>query len=51
VPDLDALRALVAKKQLGEAAAPATITVVESAPIAPSGKPDKVALLAAIAPS
>ncbi|KAI1373116.1 acetyl-CoA synthetase-like protein [Hypoxylon crocopeplum] len=43
-PDLDALRALV-KEKVSPAAVPASITVVESVPIAPSGKPDKQALL------
>jgi fatty-acyl-CoA synthase len=43
-PDFDLLRAEVARK-LGETAVPATITVVDSVPIAPSGKPDKRALL------
>jgi acyl-CoA synthetase (AMP-forming)/AMP-acid ligase II len=44
-PDHDELRALVAAS-LGEAAVPATITVVTEVPVAPSGKPDKRALLA-----
>ncbi|KAI0377378.1 acetyl-CoA synthetase-like protein [Hypomontagnella monticulosa] len=44
-PDLDALRVLV-KEKISPAAVPATITVVSSVPIAPSGKPDKQALLA-----
>jgi acyl-CoA synthetase (AMP-forming)/AMP-acid ligase II len=43
-PDLDALRARVAA-ELGEAAVPATITVIDSVPTAPSGKPDKRALI------
>ncbi|NGO09785.1 AMP-binding protein [Streptomyces sp. HC44] len=43
-PDLAALRALVAA-ELGEACVPATITVVTQVPLAPSGKPNKRALL------
>ncbi|MFI6026716.1 class I adenylate-forming enzyme family protein [Amycolatopsis magusensis] len=43
-PDLDGLRARVAR-ELGEAAVPATITVVDGVPTLPSGKPDKRALL------
>jgi len=43
-PDLDELRALVVTA-LGEAAVPATITVVADVPVGPSGKPDKRALL------
>ncbi|MET1073889.1 MAG: fatty acid--CoA ligase family protein [Umezawaea sp.] len=46
-PDLEDLRALVTTA-LGEAAVPATITVVAGVPVAPSGKPDKRALLAAL---
>jgi fatty-acyl-CoA synthase len=46
-PDRGALHRLVAQR-LGEAAVPATITVVERVPIGPSGKPDKHALLAAM---
>jgi acyl-CoA synthetase (AMP-forming)/AMP-acid ligase II len=46
-PDERELRELVAA-ELGEAAVPATITVVDDVPIAPSGKPDKNALLAGI---
>ncbi|MGM1061723.1 ANL family adenylate-forming protein [Saccharothrix sp. Mg75] len=44
-PDGDALRALVAA-ELGDGAVPATVTTVTAVPIAPSGKPDKAALLA-----
>lgn len=46
-PNPDDLRALVAAA-LGEAAVPATITVVPGVPVAPSGKPDKRALLSAL---
>ena len=45
-PAFDALRALVAA-ELGEAAVPSTFTVIDSVPIGPSGKPDKLALLSA----
>ncbi|MBY8849442.1 fatty acid--CoA ligase family protein [Saccharothrix longispora] len=44
-PDGAALRALVAA-ELGADAVPATVTTVAEVPIAPSGKPDKRALLA-----
>ncbi|MDQ2585022.1 class I adenylate-forming enzyme family protein [Saccharothrix yanglingensis] len=44
-PDGAALRALVAV-ELGPDAVPATVTTVAEVPIAPSGKPDKRALLA-----
>ncbi|KAI2617956.1 acetyl-CoA synthetase-like protein [Hypomontagnella submonticulosa] len=44
-PDLEALRTLV-KEKINPAAVPVTITVLNSVPIAPSGKPDKKALLA-----
>ncbi|KAI6082738.1 acetyl-CoA synthetase-like protein [Hypoxylon rubiginosum] len=44
IPDLDALRVLV-KERIGPAAVPVSITVIDSVPIAPSGKPDKQALL------
>ncbi|GAA5168670.1 MULTISPECIES: class I adenylate-forming enzyme family protein [Amycolatopsis] len=46
-PDLEALR-LAVREELGESAVPATITVVDSVPVAPSGKPDKAALLATL---
>ncbi|MEO6089175.1 MAG: AMP-binding protein [Umezawaea sp.] len=46
-PDPDDLRGLVAAA-LGEAAMPATITVVADVPVGPSGKPDKHALLASL---
>lgn len=46
-PDLDDLRALVAAA-LGEAAVPATITIIEDVPVGPSGKQDKRALLASL---
>lgn len=46
-PDLDALRARVTA-ELGEAAVPATITVIDTVPTALSGKPDKRALIARI---
>ncbi|AEM84808.1 class I adenylate-forming enzyme family protein [Streptomyces violaceusniger] len=46
-PDLDAVRALVAA-ELGEASVPATVTVVAEVPVAPSGKPDKRALLSRV---
>ncbi|KAI0116108.1 acetyl-CoA synthetase-like protein [Hypoxylon sp. NC0597] len=42
--DLDMLRTSV-KEKVGPAAVPASITLIDSAPIAPSGKPDKRALL------
>jgi fatty-acyl-CoA synthase len=45
VPDPDLLRRLVGSR-LGEAAVPHTITVIDHAPVAPSGKPDKAALRA-----
>ncbi|MBM9505669.1 class I adenylate-forming enzyme family protein [Actinacidiphila acididurans] len=47
VPALDALRAAV-RSALGEAAIPSTITVLDTVPVAPSGKPDKKALLARV---
>jgi acyl-CoA synthetase (AMP-forming)/AMP-acid ligase II len=43
----DDLRAAV-RDGLGEGAVPATITVLDSVPVAPSGKPDKKALLARV---
>ncbi|GHH73726.1 AMP-dependent synthetase [Streptomyces sulfonofaciens] len=43
-PDTAALRTLVAEA-LGESSVPATITVVPEVPVAPSGKPDRRALL------
>jgi fatty-acyl-CoA synthase len=43
-PDFGELRALVAA-ELGEAAVPATFRVIDSVPVAASGKPDKTALL------
>jgi fatty-acyl-CoA synthase len=43
-PDFTALGTLVAD-QLGEACIPATITVIDEPPLAPSGKPDKRRLL------
>jgi acyl-CoA synthetase (AMP-forming)/AMP-acid ligase II len=43
-PDLSALRAHV-RAELGEASAPATVTVIPEVIAAPSGKPDKRALL------
>ncbi|MFH9420810.1 class I adenylate-forming enzyme family protein [Streptomyces sp. NPDC017529] len=46
-PDLAALRAHVAA-ELGEAGAPATITVIRDVPVGASGKPDKQALLASL---
>ncbi|WP_062428404.1 class I adenylate-forming enzyme family protein [Herbidospora daliensis] len=46
-PDLDELRDHV-REELGADHVPATITVVEEVPLAPSGKPDKKALLALI---
>ncbi|KAI1408624.1 acetyl-CoA synthetase-like protein [Hypoxylon sp. FL1857] len=42
--DFDILRALVREK-VGPAAVPPSITLIDSVPIAPSGKPDKQALL------
>jgi fatty-acyl-CoA synthase len=48
-PDPDELRAAV-RAELGAGAVPATITVLDSVPVAPSGKPDKKVLLARIAP-
>jgi fatty-acyl-CoA synthase len=46
-PTDEALRAAV-RAELGEAAEPATITVLDEVPVAPSGKPDKRALLAIV---
>ncbi|MEV0235311.1 fatty acid--CoA ligase family protein [Nonomuraea sp. NPDC050786] len=46
-PDLGALRALVGER-LGDACVPATITVIDEAPLTPNGKPDKRLLTAAI---
>ncbi|MFG2005340.1 class I adenylate-forming enzyme family protein [Spirillospora sp. NPDC048911] len=46
-PDLASLRTLV-REQLGDACVPVTITVLDEAPLAPSGKPDKRLLAAAI---
>lgn len=46
-PDLGSLRTLVSE-QLGDACVPVTITVLDEAPLAPSGKPDKRLLRAAI---
>ncbi|KAI1469036.1 acetyl-CoA synthetase-like protein [Daldinia caldariorum] len=46
-PDLDALRELV-KEKVSPAAVPSVITVIDSVPIAPSGKPDKQALIGLI---
>ena len=43
--DTEALKEVV-KTHLGEASVPADITVITSVPMAPSGKPDKKALLA-----
>ncbi|MEU9793684.1 AMP-binding protein [Streptomyces sparsogenes] len=48
-PDLAALRALVTG-ELGEASVPATITVIAQVPLAPSGKPDKRALMSRVSP-
>ncbi|WP_431914065.1 class I adenylate-forming enzyme family protein [Nonomuraea jabiensis] len=45
-PDLGELRRLVGE-QLGAACVPATITVIEEAPPAPNGKPDKRLLMTA----
>jgi fatty-acyl-CoA synthase len=45
IPTAEALRGAV-RTELGEAAVPATITVLDEVPVAPSGKPDKKALLA-----
>ncbi|MFI6742436.1 class I adenylate-forming enzyme family protein [Nonomuraea sp. NPDC050451] len=46
-PDLGSLRTLVGER-LGGACVPATITVIDEAPPAPNGKPDKRLLMAAI---
>ena len=46
-PDLDSLRALVAE-ELGEAAVPATLTLVAHVPLGPTGKPDKRRLFSAM---
>lgn len=46
-PTDDALRAAV-RAELGEAAVPATVTLLDEMPVAPSGKPDKRALLALV---
>ncbi|WP_436232575.1 class I adenylate-forming enzyme family protein [Actinacidiphila alni] len=48
-PGEDALRAVV-RRELGEAAVPATVTLLTEVPVAPSGKPDKRALLALLDP-
>lgn len=48
-PDPAALRAFVAQR-LGEESVPATITAVPEVPVAPSGKPDKHALLSWVLP-
>ncbi|MEU8386156.1 AMP-binding protein [Streptosporangium sp. NPDC048865] len=50
VPDRDALAALVGA-ELGESSVPWTITVLPSVPVAPSGKPDKRALLDMLGPT
>ncbi|WP_433893806.1 class I adenylate-forming enzyme family protein [Streptomyces sp. CA-111067] len=47
-PAADELRAAV-RDELGAAAVPATITLLTAVPVAPSGKPDKRALLALLA--
>jgi len=44
VPDVDVLRKLVAGR-LGDTAVPQTVTMIDRVPLAPSGKPDKRALL------
>ncbi|RKN41319.1 class I adenylate-forming enzyme family protein [Streptomyces hoynatensis] len=49
-PDVAALRAHVAA-ELGEGSVPATITLLDEVPVAPSGKPDKRALLARVRPA
>ncbi|SHN05838.1 class I adenylate-forming enzyme family protein [Actinacidiphila paucisporea] len=46
-PAPDDLRAAV-RAVLGEGAEPATVTLLDSVPVAPSGKPDKKALLARV---
>jgi acyl-CoA synthetase (AMP-forming)/AMP-acid ligase II len=46
-PTADALRATV-REQLEEGAVPATVTVIGAMPVAPSGKPDKKALLSLV---
>lgn len=46
-PDMGALKALVAA-EVGEGSVPARITVTSEVPVAPSGKPDKKALLTAL---
>jgi fatty-acyl-CoA synthase len=46
-PAADDLRAAV-RTALGEGSVPATVTVLDSVPVAPSGKPDKKALLARV---
>ncbi|MEW1859712.1 fatty acid--CoA ligase family protein [Streptomyces sp. NPDC088194] len=48
VPDPAELRATV-RAVLGDGAVPATLTVLAAVPVAPSGKPDKKALLAMVA--
>jgi fatty-acyl-CoA synthase len=45
--DADVLRAAV-RDRLGPASVPATVTVIAEVPVAPSGKPDKRALLGAV---
>ena len=42
--DFAGLRARVAA-ELGDAAVPASLSVIDAVPVAPSGKPDKKALL------
>ncbi|MEU6388134.1 fatty acid--CoA ligase family protein [Streptomyces sp. NPDC046939] len=49
VPDEETLRKLVSR-ELGPAAAPAGIVHLAEVPVAPSGKPDKVALRAMVPP-
>jgi fatty-acyl-CoA synthase len=48
-PDPTVLAALV-RTELGEGSVPATVTVVDGVPVAPSGKPDKRALLESAVP-
>jgi acyl-CoA synthetase (AMP-forming)/AMP-acid ligase II len=46
-PSADVLRDAV-RARLGEGAVPATVTVLDAVPVAPSGKPDKKALLSRV---
>jgi fatty-acyl-CoA synthase len=49
-PDVTELSTLV-ERELGPASVPAVVTFVDSVPVAPSGKPDKKALLQQVGPA